>query len=232
MEFVLVVPRRELFPGTSPQGFLPFTGAGERAQLAELIAQHGFFVERPYAERTPELKQIIPYALVGRGPAARRELFLLRRTARGGDARLHHKLSVGVGGHVNPCDALGPDGARLADPLPAGIRRELAEELVLGPHDDPCPLGLINDDSNEVGAVHVGLVLMLEARGPVAVREADVLEGDFQPVAELRRQAAEGANFETWSRLLLERPDLFEPPAASLPRDVAASSPLPWNQPL
>ena len=203
-EFVLVVPRRALFPTHYPQGFQVFDEPGalhDRAGFADLVERAAYFVERDHAEHEPDLKQVIPYTVVA---ASDGRVLRLRRTKRGGDARLHDKLSIGVGGHVNPVDAAGG-----RDVLAACGLRELAEELILPEHGDPTPLGLINDDSNPVGAVHVGLaqVLVVDDPARIAIRETETLEGELMDVDALRAEAAAGANYETWSTLLLDRLD-------------------------
>jgi predicted NUDIX family phosphoesterase len=214
MEFVYVVRRRELFPDCYPQGFAAFAGAELRArtvapfdwtEFRRRVSQHGFFVERERAEREPAWKQIIPYCLVTREGTASSQMLVLKRTSRGGEARLHDKLSVGIGGHIDPADA-----EPRSEILLAGARRELDEELHLQSRDRAGALevlGLINDDSNAVGAVHLGLVLRLPTAGPVAVRETNVLEGEFRSVSDLTRSAASGAPFETWSAKLLTEID-------------------------
>jgi predicted NUDIX family phosphoesterase len=208
MEFVLVVPRRELFRDCYPQGLVLF---GEReglrgADFEDRVRQHGYFVQRDHAEHDPDLKQVIPYTLVVR----RGQVLLLRRLARGGESRLHDKLSIGVGGHINPQDAeqekqtSGRSG-HAAGALEAGTRRELEEELHIESDVTIQRVGILNDDSNPVGAVHVGLVQVVQVRGDVRVREDDVLEGSFVAPAKLRRLQGDGANFETWSAILIDR---------------------------
>ncbi|MCK6447403.1 MAG: hypothetical protein L6Q99_13515 [Planctomycetes bacterium] len=202
MEFVFVVRRSELFPEFYPHGLVPFGPELARADFERVIEERGFFVEREHAERDPSLKQVIPYAVIVR----RGEVLLLKRSKKGGDARLFDKLSIGVGGHVNPVDAL-VDGRRVRNPLVAGTRRELEEELVIDGAWSVRSLGLLNDDSNAVGAVHVGLVQVVHVEGSVEIREKDVLHGEFTTLAELSRLRREGANYETWSAKLVE---LFE----------------------
>ena len=199
MEFVFVVRRSELFPESYPHGFVPFGAGASLAQFERVIEERGFFVERAHAEHEPSLKQVIPYAVVVKAG----EVLLLRRTKQGGDARLFDKLSIGVGGHVNPVDAL-VDGKRIANPLAAGTQRELDEELSIHGTRTVRSLGLLNDDSNSVGAVHVGLVQVVHVQGTVEVREKDVLQGAFTNLAELSRLLREGANYETWSAKLVE----------------------------
>jgi hypothetical protein len=91
-------------------------------------------------------------------------------------------------------------------------------------------VGLINDDSNPVGAVHVGVVQVLDLGpgGRAEVRERDLLEGRWVSLDELERLAASGANFETWSKLLVPHLHRLLAPDAPLPGDarIDASQPL------
>jgi predicted NUDIX family phosphoesterase len=215
MEFVFVVPRRELFPDRYPQGFVPFGAALSRASFELALERHGFFVERERAERNPDWKQIIPYNVVLRGG----EVLLLRRTTRGGEARLFGKHTIGVGGHVNPVD-LETSTSRSAIGA-AGAQRELDEELVIQGSRSLRGVGIINDDSNAVGAVHVGLVQVLQVEGEVAIREHEQLEGSFVAPSELHRRLAAGADFETWSAKLVEHLDELLAP------DVLVQAPHP-----
>src|SRR4029077_1537526 len=97
-------------------------------------------------------------------------LFLMQRTTAGGDPRLHGRYSIGVGGHLNP-----GDGGVLG-----GLRREWAEELVADFMPDFRLVGLLNDDTTEVGAVHLGAVYVADAaRRSVGIRETDKLSGSF-----------------------------------------------------
>ncbi len=236
MEFVLVVPRSELFSECYPQGFVPF-GAGRGPEDFERrVLEHGFFVERARAEGDPALKQIIPYTLISR-PARERvrgeaatgtgveanEVLLLRRLPKGGERRLHHKLSIGIGGHVEPQDAERAPLGR-AGLLAACTRRELDEELAISGELEWTPLGIVNDDSNPVGAVHVGLVQLARALGEVSIREEDVLAGEFTPPARLCELHASGADFETWSALLVTQLASLLPPQPWVPARTRAAS--------
>lgn len=218
MEFVYVVPREALFPTCFPQGLVRF-GEPEgvdlepsmgREEILATIREHAFFVERPYAERSPHLKQIIPYTLVvAENDELGPRVLLVRRLPQGGEQRLVGKLSIGIGGHINPVDVTDRDVVEV------GAEREIDEELVVQGRTRLEALGLINDDANPVGAVHVGLVQVLRiAAGDdqhVRVREEEVLEGTLVPPAELQRLLGEGANFETWSRMLVEIIDELVP---------------------
>lgn len=197
MEFVWVVKRKELFDLHVPHGFLDEREhADEIRRYVDRSHRRGFFMERRFAEEDRAFQQIIPYVLVRRGD----EVLLLRRSKRGGDARLHDKLSIGVGGHVNPPDA------EHKDLIDACARREIEEEIEVKGKATLRPIGIINDDSNPVGAVHFGVVH--EARippdGDVRVRETELLEARWTTWAELRKIAAdERANMESWSKLIV-----------------------------
>ncbi|MBM4014538.1 MAG: hypothetical protein FJ293_06190 [Planctomycetes bacterium] len=210
MEFVYVVARTKLFDLSFPHGFVAATA--DRKAAAEQIARmrtHGFFVERRAAEQESAWKQVIPYVVVKKGDA----LLLLERKKKQGEARLHGKLSIGVGGHINPIDggpaAGGKDGAAPRDVLLEGLRRELDEELAVQGPLDVRVAGFLNDDSTDVGAVHYGLVAVADARSAtVAIRETEMMEGRFVPRAELLAlHRTERARFETWSALLLDQLD-------------------------
>jgi predicted NUDIX family phosphoesterase len=187
-ERVLVLPRAAVPGGCDFMGVRP-ADAATLAALRSAVAQHGRYLERRIAEDDAGHKQLIPYVVVRDGD----RVFLMERTDAGGDARLHGKASIGVGGHLNPVD----DGD---DALMAGLRREWDEELAAGWTPDFRLVGLLNDDSNPVGAVHLGVVFAVEADGrPVEVREREKLSGAFVEPEAVR---AAWDRLETWSQLV------------------------------
>lgn len=201
MEFVHVVKRRELFDLHYPHGFLPSKQHEEEiSRYLDRAQRHGFFVERRHAEEDSSMQQIIPYTLIVRED----EVLLLRRSKKGGDARLHDKLSIGVGGHVNPPDA---DGG---DPIAACARREMDEEIEIDADVTPRAVGVINDDSNPVGSVHFGVVFVgrVEAGTEVRVRETELLSAEFVSRDVLKKLAVDPkVNLESWSQLITARID-------------------------
>jgi predicted NUDIX family phosphoesterase len=206
MEFVLVVERARLFDLSFPQGFV--AAARDRAAAADRLARirrHAFFVERRKAEQDSSWKQIIPYVVVTRGDS----LLLLERTKRQGEARLHGKLSIGVGGHINPIDGDGAVADVDVDVLDAGCRRELEEEIAIRSPYTLQAVGVINDDASDVGSVHFGLVNVARCEtADVSIRESELLEGSFVTRAALAELArTERGRLETWSALIIERLD-------------------------
>ena len=139
-------------------------------------------------ERDPSFKQIIPYLVLRDGP----RWFLMQRTAAGGDERLHHRYSIGVGGHLNP-----GDGGLLG-----GLRREWTEELEAAFVPAFELVALLNDDTTDVGSVHLGAVYVADAGGrAVSIRETHKLSGAF---ADEPAVAAVVDRMESWSRLTFE----------------------------
>lgn len=193
-ERVLVLPRSTIPGGTDFTGIRPLDITGESA-IREAIAQHGRWMDRDEAEADPSHKQAIPYVIARdrSGPAER--VYLMERTAAGGDPRLHHRATIGIGGHVNPVD----DGG---DRLEAGLRREWAEEMVADWEPSFIAIGLLNDDRNPVGSVHLGIVFEVETAGrPLTVREQDKLSGRMVEVTEVR---SAWDRLESWSQLVAE----------------------------
>jgi predicted NUDIX family phosphoesterase len=196
-ERVLVVPRADVPGGCDYTGLRPFQG-DQMAALRDAVARTGRWMDRPAAEIDPAHKQLIPYVVVRDGPQA----FLMDRTAAGGDARLHHRATIGVGGHVNPVD----EGQ---DPIATGLRREWDEEIAADWDPEFNPIGLLNDDRNPVGSVHLGLVYEVDAAGrPFSVRERDKLSGRLAGAEEIR---AAWDRMESWSQLVVRA--LWGPPA-------------------
>ena len=184
IERVLVVPR-ELVPDRASWYGLRTDGL---AAFLAIVAEHGRFESRAAMEVDPDFKQIIPYLVLRDGE----DYFLMRRTRAGGDARLFDRWSIGVGGHLDAGDA----------DVAGGLRREWHEELVADFEPAFTPYAMLNDDTTEVGAVHLGVVVLADAAGrPVHVRETDKLSGAFATPAEV---AAGLDHLETWSRIVFE----------------------------
>ena len=193
MEHVLVIPRSLFDQLGSFQGFQPEV---ERYLPAMLDTANNFFMERPAAELDPTHKQLIPYSLFHHAG----RYLCYTRGGKGGEKRLHAKRSVGIGGHINPVDQ-GQD--HLGEQMYYNsIEREIAEELRIGGTHTQKVIGLINDDSNEVGQVHLGVVHLFElSSDDVASNEDAIQDLQFVPLAEL---VAGVDSLESWSKICVE----------------------------
>jgi len=193
---ILVVPRHLFdrlgaFQGLSfePDRYLP----------ALLDRAQNRFMARSLAEEDPGWKQIIPYALFVHGG----KVLHYTRTKKGGESRLHSKGSIGIGGHMNDHDeglfALDGEAYR------AGVRREIAEELRLGGGFTDRVVALLNDDSNEVGRVHLGVVHLVQLESPeVASNDPSLGNPIFLTPDEL---LARREHLESWSQICVDHLD-------------------------
>ena len=191
-ERVLVVPSSELDRLGRFQGF---SGDAERYLGALLVPAHAQFRPRAEVEDDPGFKQIIPYVVFRCGDA----VFCYTRGKSQGEARLHRRRSLGVGGHVAEADA---DGRATLDAYELALRRELDEEVDVRSDGTIRRLGLINDDSTPVGRVHLGVVHLYELEQPAIVpREDGLAEPEFLSLADLKTHRAD---FETWSQICID----------------------------
>ncbi len=193
-EEVLVVPRALLDEIGAFQGIRT---NGLDAAISRLLdpANH-FFMDRAAAEEDPSHKQLIPYCIFRCGD----RVLHYTRGKSGGESRLHAKISIGVGGHVNPIDTGG--GRTGPDAYHAAVTREIEEELDLLEDHPHKIIALLNDESNAVGQVHLGIVHLIELKSDdVKSREDALTDLGFTPLAELN-----GASFqrlETWSQFCI-----------------------------
>ncbi len=174
---VLVVPARELDLLGRFQGFFP---DADRYLNVLLSPGMGEFRPRSEVEDDPSFKQIIPYVIFRCGDL----VFRYTRGKAQGEARLHQKMSIGVGGHVDESDA---DGIATVDAYEMALRRELDEEVLVESPGVIRRVGLINDDSSPVGRVHLGVVHLYELERPeVSAREEGLAEAGFTTIALAR----------------------------------------------
>ncbi|MCB1206883.1 MAG: hypothetical protein KDN18_21695 [Verrucomicrobiae bacterium] len=192
-ENVLVISR-ELFDSLGAfQGITFETG---RYLSSILDPANNYFLSRDLAEDDPTHKQIIPYAIFRCGD---RYLHYVRGGG-GGEKRLAAKGSIGIGGHINDTDYAASSLDK--DTYTNGVEREIDEELnISGAHSQEI-LGLINDDSNEVGQVHLGVVHLFSLENDQVTAAEDNIENlAFLTLDELQERVD---SLETWSRLCLE----------------------------
>ena len=196
-EHVLVVPT-ELFRSLGYfEGFPADAGQYLESLLDPL---HTSYRARADMEEDPSFKQLIPYVVIRHRQESGDAVFAYTRGSGQGEARLHAKRSIGIGGHISTLDE------HSQDPYLVGMQRELDEEVCIQTTWTQKCVGLINDDSNEVGKVHLGVVHILDVdESSVTPREDDLCEAGFYKVSELLEDID---RFETWSQICLRA--LFE----------------------
>lgn len=193
-EQVLVVPRAAFEEAGYFQGHRE---GGDHYLNAFMKPGVASFMDREAAENDPSHKQIIAYAIF----CHQGRILHYMRGGSGGEARLHDKGSIGIGGHINPVDR--QSGHDDVSTYLAGVEREIREELVIDGNCTQRVLGVINDDTNDVGAVHLGIVHLFELdTDRVRANEAALANLRFVSPEELSGEMFE--KLETWSQLALE----------------------------
>ena len=147
-------------------------------------------------EEDPSFKQLISYCLLENEKG---EILVYERLSGGGEERLHGQSSVGVGGHMN--NVVGADS--INEVLRVNAQRELEEEVGLCQEDSQNMeyLGFINDDTNEVGKVHMGIVFKITVHSnDVEAKETDTLKIRWAEKGSIESYD----DFETWSALILQ----------------------------
>jgi predicted NUDIX family phosphoesterase len=161
-----------------------------------LEKKNNHFMPRAKAETDPNFKQVIPYVVITDG----KNILHYVRGKKAGEQRLVAKGSIGIGGHINDEDhtlfAFGMQAFQDA------VKREVSEELSVQGEFNARPVGLINDDSTEVGQVHFGVVHVLRCQpGQVKKKEQVITQVEFIRIEELK---AKRDQMETWSQLCLD----------------------------
>lgn len=193
-ELVLAIPSEKLW------NILDYKVTGvinntDASTVSEILA-HSIFKRRDLLENDPTFKQIIPYAVI----CYCDEVYLFKRTVNQTEKRLHNLYSLGVGGHMNPFENL--SGSPY---LHHELERELREEVILQPDtiiQSIKPIGYINDDLNEVGKVHLGVLYEIRLSSKnIEINEKDKMTGNWLPNKNL---AAFYHQMESWSKIYVD----------------------------
>lgn len=195
-EQIIVVPRKTLFDNEKNafNGFLSknkLTGQNIFDAL-----KHYEVKRRGDMEEDPNYKQLISYCLLENEHG---EILVYERLSGGGEERLHGQSSIGVGGHMNDV----PGAESINEVLRINAQRELEEEVGIQSQDSQNMdyVGFINDDSNEVGKVHIGVVFKITVNSnDVEAKETDTLR-----IKWIEKGSIDSYDdFETWSSLILQ----------------------------
>lgn len=194
-EDILVVKRDTLFRNETRKFQGLETDSRKQGEILSTIDHHFEIMVRSEAEEDPTYKQPIPYVIIRQG----KRFFLYERLKGSGESRLHHQLSLGFGGHMNPIAG----ETSFPSLLRENLERELEEELYIeSKRNTLTPIGLINDDENKVGRVHIGLlyIMDLDDSATVSIRETEKLKGEWVDLRTLKNPQIVD-RLETWSQI-------------------------------
>ncbi len=185
-ENILVIKRNILFPTQPFQGLQPLAPTD-----LDLIQQNKEFHPRPVMEEDVTYKQIIPYLIFTHAD----RYFLMQRTATTSEQRLKNKYSLGIGGHMRQEDM------NERSTIFEWAHREFEEEIDYQGNLSITTLGMLNDDSNPVGQVHVGLVLLLQGDSDAIKVRSELKSGQLLTAQEC---LAFYDRMESWSQIIFD----------------------------
>lgn len=187
----LVVPRDILFGENHFQGFVPAT---EKDFLQTILKNYNYHLRGDELENNYQLQQIIPYIwIVNR---QEKKVFAYRRAPNKNytEKRLRNKWSCGLGGHIERQDK--------ENPIISAALRELSEEVKIKNYSQLKIVGYLNDDSNEVGKVHFGVVVITETTHSVEKGDDEMAECKLLTIKEFESLLSnQDVDIETWTKL-------------------------------
>lgn len=200
-EAIIVFEKKHIFDN----GNIQFQGVLPIEESKDIVDRFDQFhiARRGAAETNKDWKQPIPYLLIRRGD----EYLVYERLLGGGEERLHTKLSMGIGGHMN--NVL--NAYSWEELLTVNLYRELEEEVDIAHTSDKLELpkfetiGLINDDSDEVGQVHIGILtsMHIPLDSEVYIKEKDQIRAFWRTLEEIKEDKNIMSDLESWSKLAL-----------------------------
>ena len=188
MEKVMVVPADVINTVIKDHGLI----RENTVDIMKIIKENYYFMPRDIAENNRDVRQIIPYVVV----VCQDNVFTMRRLKKQFEKRLHGKVSIGVGGHINDIEPSDKN-----DVIMTNLLRELNEEINIKKISNLEFIGIINDLSTEVSWYHIGLLHILNTDMNVTVAEQEKMEGKW-----IERKALSDIknDMETWSQIALE----------------------------
>ena len=204
-EDVLVVPADLLIARRIGQGYHYLGDIEEGDRLLDYLLTRASFSPRHLVEDAPSLKQLIPYVVYEYGvEGMESQIFRYTRTKMQGEQRLHGKVSIGVGGHIRDTD--GDDDNCMSEYYWNGVQREMAEEIDSSQagHISNHVVAVINDDSDPVGRVHLGMVHICRVERPMlTTKEPSMTDAGFEKLSDLI-MGLRDRNYEGWTRLAIQ----------------------------
>lgn len=186
-EKILVVPREKILEQTSFYGFFP---VNEFADYLKKIKEYRKFMWRSEMEKDVSYKQIIPYLIF----KFENKFFIMQRKGSASESRLKNKYSLGIGGHIRQEDIVGDDIFRWA-------KREFIEEVNYDGEIAIKPIGLVNDDTNTVGQVHLGFVILVCGNSSKISVKSELKNGQLVTLQECQDYYE---NMESWSQFVFD----------------------------
>jgi len=195
-ERVLVIPTKDVISTGLTMTY---------SQFNEILINKGLYLDRDKAEKDEDYLQIIPYCVVYRFTTTMLEptIFLYQRLKGGSEARLHAKYSIGIGGHIDETrDGADITVSTLSKSAFAEVREEIGDKYIYPPSVTSRPF-LIYDNSNEVGRVHLGVLMKALSRSDhIEPLEVNKISGRMVPLSTTMKNYSD--KLENWSTKAIE----------------------------
>lgn len=185
-ENILVVKRSALFKDETWQGLIKV----DTLKYLNIIDKEKEFLPRSIMETDANYKQIIPYLVFN----FEDKYFLMQRQSKTSEQRLKNKYSLGIGGHIREEDL---SSNNIID----WARREFEEEVDYAGSYSVETLGMLNDDSNAVGEVHIGFVLLLKGNSNNIKVKSELKSGELLTLDECLSYYD---SMETWTQIVFD----------------------------
>jgi predicted NUDIX family phosphoesterase len=197
-EDILVVKKDVLFDGAYFQGFVT---KEQMNFIPTILSKYEYVKRTPELEKDPGYQQVVSYVWIINPKT--KQVFTYKRASKNyNEDRLKSKWSCGIGGHIERKDG------EVADPIEAVMMRELQEEVKMKEYPTPKIVGFINDDADDVGKVHLGVVSIVETLDQVEKGDDEMEHGQFfttghlYTIGELERIFNDPNNeIESWTRI-------------------------------
>jgi len=192
-KLILVVKKNSLFKGDEFEGFMR-----PSVDFQSRILDNFEYIKREIAEKDENFKQPIGYAVIFNPKS--KKLFAYQRDSDKNnyfESRLHGKWSLGIGGHIEKSEE------NFDNPVLAGLLREVSEEVNIPGKAKPELLGYINDDSDEVGKVHFGVLYLIKVDSDdVSIAGNEHKRGEMMSFSEFDNLLSdENVVVESWSKI-------------------------------
>lgn len=165
-----------------------FTSLPHDQNIWEKFDNVGKYAFRYDVEGEPALQQLIPYVLI-QNPVTKKYLVAKRLQ---GESRLVGKISMGFGGHINPCDGN-------QEVLFKALFREVHEELIIEPKSSARFIGYVrglNSSTND----HLGCVFIVDAED-AKINEHENLKGEWMSIEDMEKSYYK---LEDWTRHIVD----------------------------
>jgi predicted NUDIX family phosphoesterase len=184
-ENILVVQRHKIF------GNQAFNGIEKISinSYLDIIKENMEFKPRYLMEEDLAFKQVIPYIIL----QANNKIFVMQRQDKASEQRLKNKFSIGIGGHIRISDVH-------SDSIIDWARREFHEEVIFNDHFDAKIIGLVNDESNFVGKVHIGIVILMVSQSENIKIRSELKSGQLVAIQDLYKYVDD---MENWSQIII-----------------------------